>query len=419
MSQIIVHGGKRLDGEIVIKGAKNAALPIISASILTDEPVVIHNCPKIIDVFYMIEILRAVGCKASWEDNNLFIECKEANNHIMPPNLSKKIRSSIFMLGSMVGRFHRAVFTFPGGCEIGARPIDLHLKALRQLGIEIEEDQGMISCQCGRMQGSAIHLDYPSVGATENIMLAAVKAKGTTVITNAAREPEIVDLENFVNQMGGKISGAGSSTIVIEGVEELHGCEYSCIPDRIIAGTYMVGAAVTRGELLLKGVQYEHVSAFSDILSRAGAEIVSVDNGLKIKVRDQLKELDIVETAPYPGFPTDMQPQMCIAACFAKGTSVIIENVFESRFRHIGELMKMGGNIKVKSNMAIIKGVPKLVGCDVAAYDLRGGAALCLAGLGAQGDTVIHNADVIYRGYEDIVKDLQSVGAQIVRIEEQ
>lgn len=418
MSKIIIHGGKKLDGEIVIKGAKNAALPIISACILTDEPVIIHNCPKIVDVFYMIEILRAVGCKAYWEGSSLLIACKEANNHVMPPSLSKKIRSSIFMLGSMVGRFHRAVFTFPGGCEIGARPIDLHLKALRQLGIDIEEDQGMISCECGQMKGSAIHLDYPSVGATENIMLAAVKAQGTTVITNAAREPEIVDLERFVNQMGGKISGAGSSTIVIEGVDTLHGCEYSCIPDRIIAGTYMVGAAVTRGDLLLKGVDYEHVSAFCDVLSRVGAEITSQDHGMRIKAPQRLRELDIVETAPYPGFPTDMQPQICIAACFAKGTSVIIENVFESRFRHIGELIKMGANIKIKSNMAIIKGVPKLVGCDVTAYDLRGGAALCLAGLGAQGDTVVHGADVIYRGYEDIVKDLKTVGAQIMLTEE-
>jgi UDP-N-acetylglucosamine 1-carboxyvinyltransferase len=415
MAKFTINGGSKLFGEVAVQGAKNVALPIFAAAILTDEQVVVHGCPLIRDVHNMLSMLKSIGSKVVLDDNTVTIDCKSADSWEMPDFLAKEIRSSIFMLGSVISRFKKAKFTYPGGCEIGSRPIDLHLKGLREMNINVREFSGYIYCETDQIIGAQIHLDYPSVGATENIMMAAVKAKGETVIRNAAREPEIVELQNAIVAMGGKIQGAGTSTITIQGVKKLSGLTYRCLSDRIVAGTYMAAVAMTRGNVTLRNVNEDHLYSIISKLKESGAKIKVYNDAISISVTDRLKEMHLIETAPYPGFPTDMQAQLCAAGCVADGTSIIIENVFDNRFKHIAELIRMGANITVKNRVAIIRGVKTLYGTDVVGMDLRGGAGLLLAGLVAEGQTILENAQLVERGYEKIDEVLRGLGANIVK----
>jgi UDP-N-acetylglucosamine 1-carboxyvinyltransferase len=417
MSKLIIDGGARLEGEVLIQGAKNAALPVFAAALLTEEPVVIHNWPAISDVYYMLSILEHIGAHVAYEKDKLVIDTRRAMRWEMPEKLAKEIRSSIFMMGPILARFRMARFTYPGGCEIGTRPIDLHLRGLKNLGVNITEAGGHIMCEGKRLKGGDIHLDYPSVGATENLMMAASLAPGTTVIRNAAREPEIVELQGVINRMGGAIKGAGTSNIFIEGKEKLGGFDYTCMPDRIVAGTFLVATVVTGGKITLRNVIPEHLYAISAKLREAGAQIQMYEDAVTVSCENRPKEMHLIETGPYPGFPTDMQAQICTAACIARGTSIIVESVFDNRFKHVPELLRMGANIMIKNNVAIIKGVEKLHGAEVNAMDLRGGAALVLAGLCAEGTTVVEQARIIDRGYETFESELAALGANIRREE--
>ncbi|MHB1314421.1 MAG: UDP-N-acetylglucosamine 1-carboxyvinyltransferase [Christensenellales bacterium] len=413
MSNIIITGGCELHGEVRVSGAKNAVLPILAATLLSFGPVCIQECPRYKDVMNMISILEVIGCRVQWNEKDLLIDTSGAHTWEIPEYLAKEVRSSIFMLGPVLGRFKKAIVSYPGGCEIGQRPIDLHLKGLRALNVNIEEKHGYIICHGNGLQGCDIHLDYPSVGATENIMMAAVYAKGNTVIHNAAREPEIADLQNFLNAMGGDISGASTDTIRIQGEKELHSLTYCVIPDRIVAGTYMTAAAITGGEIVLHNVRWDHLRSIVSKLREAGCVINGQGDTMRIKGPKRPNEISMVETLPYPGFPTDMQAQICALASCALGTSVIVENVFENRYRHVKELVRMGANITVQNTTAIIRGMERLMGSKVTACDLRGAAALVLAGLRAQGETIVENAELIDRGYENIVEELKGLGAQI------
>ncbi|MGI6176632.1 MAG: UDP-N-acetylglucosamine 1-carboxyvinyltransferase [Christensenellales bacterium] len=416
MSELIITGGKALRGIARVPGAKNAILPILAATLLCEEELVITNCPRYRDVRGMLEILKLLGCDVRWDDI-LTINPANAHRWEMPDALAKELRSSIFMLGPVIGRFKKAVFTYPGGCEIGQRPIDLHLKGLRSLNVQIEEDHGYILCRAHDLRGNDVHLDYPSVGATENIMMAAVYAKGVTRIYNAAREPEIEDLQAFLCAMGANIRGAGGNCIEIVGVKKLHGAQHTIIPDRIVAGTLMAGAAMTGGELFIRNIQRDHMQAVVNKFEEAGCILSFQEDNLQIKAPKRLKEIHLLETQPHPGFPTDMQAQMFALCTIAEGTSVIMENVFESRFKHAPELVRMGANITIKNRMAVIRGVEALHGTRIAARDLRGCAALILAGMSAQGETILENAELADRGYEDIALMFNALGAQIDRRE--
>ena len=400
-------------GKCGVSGAKNAVLPILAASLLSAGSVCIEECPRYKDVMNMASILEVIGCRVQWCGHDLIIEPSGAHTWEIPEHLAKEVRSSIFMLGPVLGRFKKAVVSYPGGCEIGQRPIDLHLKSLRALNVDIEEKHGYIICQGHGLQGCDIHLDYPSVGATENIMMAAVYAEGVTVIHNAAREPEIVDLQNFINAMGGEIAGASTDIIRIQGGKQLHALNYRVIPDRIVAGTYMTAAAITGGEITLRNVRTDHLRSVISKLREAGCQISGQGDWLKIKGPKRPNEISLVETLPYPGFPTDMQAQISALATCSVGTSVIVENVFENRFRHMKELIRMGANIKVQNTTAIIRGSESLMGSRVTATDLRGAAALVIAGLKAQGETIVENGEIIERGYENIVEELKNLGADI------
>ncbi len=413
MARYVIEGGKRLEGEICIDGAKNAVLPIIAAAILNGKESVIHNCPNISDVITMVEILRHLGCTVIWNNKTLIINSVNIDRYEVPDNLVRKMRSSIIVLGALLGRFNQGQVSYPGGCPLGARPIDLHLKAFNSMGAYIIEDHGFIICKERVLEGAKIHLDFPSVGATENIMLAAVLAKGTTVIYNAAKEPEIVDLQDFLNAMGAKVHGAGNDTIMIEGVGSLNNVEYTVMPDRIIAGTYLVAGAMCRGEITLTDVNHEHFTAVTSKLRETGCEISLEKDKIHLKAPKIIKAVDLIRTQPYPGFPTDMQAQFMALLSTAKGTSVILETVFESRYKHAKELMRLGANIQLEGRVAIIKGVTGLQGATVEASDLRGGAALVLAGLVAEGITEVKNIEHIKRGYRNLVLDLQLLGAKI------
>lgn len=410
-----ICGGRILEGEVSVSGSKNAVLPILAATVLNSGESCIHNCPKISDCTTMIEILEAIGCKVKQENNTIIVNSKEAYNYEVPEKQVKEMRSSIIFLGSMIGRFKKAVITYPGGCSLGARPIDLHLKALKQMGVKINEEDGFIVCETERLKGADIYLDFPSVGATENIMLAAVLAESeVTIIHNPAKEPEIVDLQNFLNAMGARIYGAGESVIYIEGVKELHNVEYEVMPDRIVAGTLLIAAAITKGEVLLKKAEFEDISVVISKLKESGCKIYKTEDGIYLKSPKILKAADIIRTQPYPGFPTDMQPQFATLMTVADGTTIIIETVFESRYKYISELIRMGANILIDGRMAVIQGGNKLKGAKVSAMDLRGGAALILAGLAAEGTTFVDNSKHIKRGYESIEKDLTLLGADII-----
>lgn len=415
MEKFVIEGGRPLYGEIEIQSAKNAVLPLLAASVLTEERIVIHNCPRITDVLNMAQILEELGCRTSFTDGALTVDPSDAANHEIPAALAKELRSSVFMLGSVLSRFGRARIAYPGGCDIGLRPIDLHLGGLRRLGVRIEEEGGYINCTCGKMRGADIVLGCPSVGATENIMLAAVKAEGTTVIRNAAKEPEIADLQNFVNRMGGRISGGGSSTVVVEGVKSLHGAEYTPVSDRIEAGTFLIASAMCGGELALKNVRAENLSALLDKLREISCKIHAIDDKIYIKSGARFSP-KLIETSPYPGFPTDLQAPMTALACICGGSTVVVENLFETRFKHVPELIRMGADITVRGRSAFVRGVPRLHGADVCAGDLRGGAALALAAISAEGRSTVTDLRHIDRGYSEFEYKLRGAGARIRRV---
>lgn len=416
MSLYRITGGNRLCGSIKVEGAKNAILPILAATVLNGGMNVIENVPALNDVITMLEILKNLGCAVEFRNKTVMVDSSSITSNEIPTALVKKMRSSIVLLGSLLGRTGKVITSYPGGCAIGVRPIDLHLKGLRQLGACVEM-HGQIICTGANLKGTEIQLDYPSVGATENIMLAAVLAKGETIIRNAAREPEIVDLQGFLNAMGAKVRGSGNHTIRIEGVKKLNDCRYKVITDRIAAGTYMAAVAATGGEITLENVIIEHLHPVIDKLKESGCFIRINHNNIYMTAPERLKAVDLIRTLPYPGFPTDAQPQMMAAMCTALGTSIFVETIFENRYRHIDELIKLGADIKVDGRIAVVKGVPGLSGASVMAKDLRGGASLVLAGLVAEGITEVEGVEHIDRGYENLGEKLRVLGANIIKIQ--
>ena len=416
MDKYIINGGKKLYGKIKLQSAKNTVLPLLAAAVLTDEKVVIRNVPKISDVENMLHILTEVGCKICRQNDCAIIDSSNAASHEIPTRLTKELRSSVFMLGSVLTRFHRAKISYPGGCDIGLRPIDLHLSGLKKLGVVISEEDGYIHCQTDKLVGAEILLDFPSVGATENIILAAVKAEGLTIIRNAAKEPEIVDLQNFLNAMGARVRGGGGGTVLIEGVKHLHGVEYKPIGDRIEAGTYLIAAASCGGEVETNGVSAENIAALLHKLRENGCKIHTKNDKILLKSDGRLQAVDLIETMPFPGFPTDLQAQYSALCTTAKGTTLIVENLFETRYRYAAELKRMGADITVRGRTAMIRGVEKLHGACVTASDLRGGASLVLAGLQAEGQSTVMDLFHIDRGYEDMEFKLKSLGADIRRV---
>ena len=414
--EFVVQGGKRLKGTLRVDGAKNAALPILAASVLTEDTVRLNRVPDILDVRRMADILQMLGCDVHRAGGTYTVCAQGMHRSEMPDALSKQIRSSIFLLGPILSRFRKATVTYPGGCEIGLRPIDLHLSGLRALGVDVQEEGGIIRCDGTHMHAGDVHLDYPSVGATENVIMAAVCLKGTTSIHNAAREPEIVDLCRFIGQMGGRISGAGSAEIVIDGVAKLHGTDYTPMPDRIVAGTLLCAGAITGGEVELTGAPVEDLHAVCAKLREMGCTLQEEVDVIRLAAPERLKAFSMLQTQPHPGFPTDMQAQMLALLSVAEGTGVIVENVFENRFGHAGDLNRMGARILCSGRTAIVRGVENLTGAHVTARDLRGGAALTIAALRAQGETVIDHAELIDRGYEHLEQQLSHLGADVKRI---
>lgn len=412
----IVMGGNRLTGEITVGGAKNSVLPIMAATLLAEGKTVIEHVPCLSDVEVMKEVLQHAGAIVEHKQHRLEVGADDIHTTEIPDTLTRKLRASNLVMGALLARTGKATVAFPGGCSIGSRPLDLHLKGLQCLGAKIRETGGFIQATASQLVGSDIYLDFPSVGATENIMLAAVLAKGTTVIRNAAKEPEIVDLQNFLNSMGAHVRGAGAGTIVIKGVESLAGTTHEVIPDRIEVATYMVAAAITKGDISITNAIPEHVEPVMAKLRQAGCEIVVEGDIIRVRGAGTLEGIN-VKTLPYPGFPTDVQPQMMTLMTMAQGTSMITETIFENRYKHAGELRRMGADITLEGRVALIKGVPRLSGTFVEATDLRAGVALVLAGLVAEGITVVENVAHILRGYESLDTKLNSLGAKIVFVE--
>lgn len=418
MSSIEVIGGEQLKGELKIQGSKNAALPVIAATILNKGISVLKNCPKILDVFHMVQILEDLGCAVSWEDNTLIVDSRQASVTHVSEESVRKMRSSILYLGAVLGRFHEVTIAYPGGCSIGARPIDYHLNALKKLNVTqelIDEDEKIIYCHTDRIKGNDIFLEFPSVGATQNIILTAVYAEGTTRIYNAAREPEVVELCNYLIEAGARICGKGTAFIEIEGVKRLHDVEYSLPSDRIVAGTYMSAVVTAGGNVVFNDVPVDHMESTIRILRKTGCLIDIDGNRVRVVAKRRPNPIELIRTQPYPGFPTDMQSQLMSVLCKADGVSTIHEQIFEYRFHNVNELRKMGASIELdnESNKATIYGVKSLHGALVKAHDLRGGAALVIAGLAAEGTTVVTEADSIERGYEDICRDLGVLGAKL------
>lgn len=415
MEHINITGGYPLSGEIDIHGAKNAVLPVLAATILCGDECVIHNCPQLSDVETTIEILCELGCRVKRENNHIIVNSGNLSGNFIPHSLMTKMRSSIIFLGAILARHKTAVVCFPGGCELGPRPIDLHIKAFRKLGVKIHEAHGFLHCDAKDFSPAGIHLDFPSVGATENIMLLSCISKGETTIINAAREPEIQDLQDFLNAMGAKVSGAGSSIIRIQGVDKLHSTEHSIIPDRIVASTYLSACMCAGGKILINKVNPQHLQAYLSILEESGAKLDIYNSSIEITAPDKIKNINMIRTSPYPGFPTDSQSIAMSMLSVAEGTSLIKETIFEGRFRHASELMKMGADIKIEGDLAIIQGVNRLKGTDVYAKDLRSGAGLVVAALGADGDTNIFNTHYIDRGYDRLCDQLIILGAKAER----
>ena len=414
MEKFVIGGGHRLCGSTRIKGGKNAVLPILAAAILTDEKVTIHDCPDISDIRNMLKILNSLGARTTFENSVITVSGGISVGEI-PTEAAKEIRSSVFLLGPILARIKKAKVAYPGGCDIGLRPIDIHLKGFRELGIEVTEQNGYIICDASGIRCADIQSDKVSVGATENLMMAAVFTKGSTFIRNAAKEPEIEDLASFLVKMGAKIKGAGSDVIEIQGVDCLHGCDYTPIPDRIVAGTLLAATAICGGDVLLENVVYEHIFSLVSKLSKSSCLIKSVCDSIYISFKSRVRAFDIV-THPYPAFPTDMQSQFMAVAATAAGTSIITETVFETRFKQAGQLIKMGADITLRGDTAIVRGVGRLSGAEVTACELRGGAALVLAGLGAEGVTTVDGIRHIDRGYESFEKTLTQLQADITRI---
>ena len=414
MASYVIEGGRKLTGEVDISGSKNASLPIIAATLLNKGITKLYNVPNIHDVQIMLKILKVLGCKIKKSSGKIVIDSRKINKKEIPEELMNQMRSSVILAGALISRNKEVVFSYPGGCDIGARPIDLHLEGFRKIGIDIEEKAGYIKCNCDNIIGSEITLDFPSVGATENIMLASVYGDGTTIIKNAAREPEIIDLQNFLKKMGANIEGAGESVITIEGINKVKkDISYTVMPDRIEAGTMLCAAAITGGSIKINKVIPEHISSIIYKLEKMGCIINSKKNSICIEAPKKLKAEDI-KTMPYPGFPTDMQSIMASVLTVSKGSSIVVENIFENRYKYTNELIKMGAKIKVEGKTAVFKGVRKLSGAKVKSTDLRGGAALVVAGLSAKGKTEITNIEYILRGYENLEGKLRKLGAKII-----
>ncbi len=416
MDKFIIEGGQRLCGSVAVQSAKNSVLPLLAASILTEERVTLKNVPRITDVACMGQILRELGAEVRYVGEDVVIESADASNHRISSALTKELRSSVFMLGALLSRFGRAVCAYPGGCDIGLRPIDLHLNALKRLGVEILERDGMIYCTCARLHGAELVLDFPSVGATENILLAAATAEGRTVLEGAAKEPEIVDLQGFLNAMGAKVHGAGTDVITVEGVKALHGAAYTPIRDRIEAGSFLIACAICGGEMEVSGVRADMIGLLLHKLRENGCKIHAKNDKIRIVSEGRLKANRRIETLPFPGFPTDLQAQAVALNATCEGGAVVVENLFETRYKYVPELMKMGADIEVKGRIAFVRGVKRLHGANVTCGDLRGGAALVLAALGAEGTSEVLDLSHVDRGYAGFEEKLRNLGARIRRV---
>lgn len=416
MSEIIVNGGKKLSGSITVQGAKNSVLPILAGTVLCNGECVINNCPNLSDVETSVKILNCLGCICQKQNNAVSVNSENVNSNEIPENLMREMRSSVVFLGAIIGRTGKAVISSPGGCELGPRPIDLHLSALQKLGVEITEEHGFLYCNAKNgLIGTEIHLSFPSVGATENIILAAVTGEGVTVIHGAAREPEISDLADFLNRAGANIQGAGSDVITVCGVKSLHGTEHTIIPDRIEAATYLAAAAVTGGKIILNNAIPAHLTPVMSVLKSAGCEIKVSNRQISLISPVRLKRVPVIRTMPHPGFPTDAGSPLMAMLSLADGSSMFVENIFENRFRIVDELKRFGAKIYTNGRVAVIEGVRNLSGASVECTDLRGGAALVIAALAANGTSEINKVHHIDRGYEDLTENLKMLGAEIER----
>ncbi len=415
MDRYVITGKQALSGAIRVSGAKNASLPLLTATLLAEGTSVLFDVPQLADVTHMIEVLEHLGCQARNQNEAVLIDAGSLREWVVDEELMRRMRASNLILGPILARHRRVKIAMPGGCAIGSRPMDQHLKGLKDLGVQVKEKHGYIEAWTDGLQGADIYLDVPSVGATENIMMAAVLAKGTTLVHNAAREPEIVDLQNFLNKMGAKVRGAGMDVLRIDGVESLHPAEHTVIPDRIEAGTHMIAGVMTQGDVLVENVIPEHLEPVIAKLRQAGDNIELYDDSIRVRQRGKIKGVDI-KTLPYPGFPTDMQPQFMAMLAIAEGTSVITETIFENRFQHVDELRRLGAQIRVDGRTAVIRGVETLEGAFVEATDLRAGAALFLAALAAEEATVLEKVAHIDRGYENLEEKYRRLGARLRRV---
>lgn len=419
MEQYAIKGGNPLVGEVEIGGAKNASLPIIAASIMTDETVQVDNIPDVRDTNVLLDAMQGIGVLINRKDrHSVSINASQVHDFVVDGDNIRKIRASYYFIGALLAKYKSAVVALPGGCDIGCRAIDQHIKGFRALGADVKIEYGLIKAHAERLRGSHIYMDVVSVGATINIMMVAALAEGTTIIENAAKEPHVVDLANFLNSMGANIKGAGTDVIRIKGVHSLHGTEYAIIPDQIEAGTFMFAAAITRGDITVKNVIPKHLESITAKLLEIGCEIEESDDAVRVVAAKPLRHTQ-VKTLPYPGFPTDMQPQITVALALSGGTSIVTESIFENRFKYVDELIRMGANIKVEGNTAIVNGGCRYTGASISAPDLRAGAALVLAALAAEGYSIIEDIHYIQRGYEDFHLKLQALGAQIEKVDSQ
>ncbi len=415
MEKYVILGGAKLEGEVEISGAKNSAVALIVAALLVDDVCIIENVPAVSDTYVLIDIINQLGGKAEFVDKGVLrIDGRQLDCFEAPYEMVSKIRASSYLMGALLGRFKQARVAMPGGCDFGVRPIDLHLKGFVALGAEYSVDRGLVDIRADRLLGDGIYMDQVSVGATINVMLAATMAEGLTIIENAAKEPHIVDVANFLNCMGANIKGAGTDVIKIKGVEKLHGGTYTVIPDQIEAGTFMIAAAATGGDVIIKNVIPKHLDSISAKLSEMGVEIEEYDESVRVRCDRPLKKVN-VKTMPYPGFPTDLQPQMLTLLTRAEGTSIVTENVWDNRYKYVEELRRMGASVSVDGRIAVVEGGERLAGSPVSSTDLRAGAALVIAGLMADGVTEVYNLQYIDRGYENFEQKLRAIGAQITR----
>lgn len=417
MSLLLIDGNKKLSGEISIQGSKNSVLPILAATVLCQEKCILHNCPDILDVDFSIKILQYLGGRITRSNSSLIVDMSSIKRCDIPNFLMKEMRSSIIFLGAILSRVNKAKLTLPGGCQLGPRPIDFHLRAFEKMGVEILTQEEILNCHAKEgLTGEKIELPFPSVGATENILLASVMSSGTTVIKNAAKEPEIVDLANFLNACGAKIKGAGTSEIIVDGVEKLHGAEYTVIPDRIVAATFMSAVAITGGEALFKNVNHEHLSGIIPAFEECGCKIDFCEKTLSLKAQRELKPIKEIITGPYPDFPTDAQALLMAVTTVSRGKSLFVEKVFQQRYKHVNELLKLGTDIEIDGKNAVVNGVGSLHSAKLCATDLRGAASLVIAALKAEGTSEISNLRHLDRGYEKLEENLRALGAKIKRV---